>query len=90
MPAIVEEVNDPSLRWWTHLTEITAPTLIIGGGPTSHIPQDKLVEVAAAIPDSTLITIPVGHEVHAADPQAFCDAVLNWLDADGRTVRPRG
>lgn len=40
--AIVEEINDPSRRWWTHLGEITAPTLLVGGGPTSHIPQQLL------------------------------------------------
>ncbi|MDT0263147.1 alpha/beta hydrolase [Jatrophihabitans sp. DSM 44399] len=54
VPAIVDEVNDPSLRWWKHLPEITAPTLLVGGGPTSHVPQDLLVDVARAVPDCTL------------------------------------
>ena len=84
VPAIVEEVNDPSLRWWQHLPEITAPTLLVGGGPTSSIPQDLLVDVCRAVPDCTLVTIPVGHDVHESAPDAFADAVLDWLGPDRR------
>jgi 3-oxoadipate enol-lactonase len=85
IPAIIEQVNDPSMKWWRRLPEISAPTLLIGGGATSHIPQDKLVEVARAIPDCTLITIPAGHNVHEACPTEFADAVLRWL---GRAPLP--
>ncbi len=68
VPAIVEEVNDPSMRWWKHLPEVTAPTLLVGGGPTSHIPQDLLVDVSRAVPDCSVVTIPVGHDVHESEP----------------------
>lgn len=83
VPVIIEEVNDPSLRWWTHLPDITAPTLLIGGGSTSHIPQEKLVDVARVVPRCTLITIPAGHDIHESEPDAFSEVVLNWLGADG-------
>ncbi|MGI8952961.1 MAG: alpha/beta fold hydrolase [Nocardioidaceae bacterium] len=83
VPAIIEEVNDPSLRWWTHLPDITAPTLLIGGGSTSHIPQEKLVDVARVVPWCTLITIPAGHDIHESEPDAFSEVVLDWLGADG-------
>lgn len=79
VPAIVEQVNDPTLRYWKHLPDITAPTLLIGGGPTSHIPQDKLVEVSKLVPDCTLTTIPAGHNIHESHPAAFAEAVLTWL-----------
>jgi pimeloyl-ACP methyl ester carboxylesterase len=79
VPAIIGEVNDPSMRWWKHLPEITAPTLLVGGGTTSHIPQDLLVDVSKAVPDCSLITIPVGHNVHESEPEAFAQTVLNWL-----------
>ena len=82
VPAIVEEVNDPSLRWWKHLPDITAPTLLIGGGPTSHIPQDLLVDVSRAVPDCTLVTICAGHDVHESEPDAYVETVLNWLGTD--------
>lgn len=79
VPAIVEQVNDPGLKWWRRLPDITAPTLLVGGGPTSHIPQEKLVEVTRHIPDCTLITIPAGHDVHASRPADFAESVLLWL-----------
>ena len=79
VPAVVEEINDPSLRWWKHLRDITAPTLLVGGGPTSHIPQELLVDVSRAVPDCTLITIPAGHDVHESEPDTFAKTVLKWL-----------
>jgi 3-oxoadipate enol-lactonase len=82
VPAIIEQVNDPTRRWWTHLPDITAPTLLVGGGPTSHIPQDLLVEVSELVPDCTLITIPAGHDVHETEPDEFLKAVLTWLQTE--------
>jgi 3-oxoadipate enol-lactonase len=82
VPAIIEQVNDPTRRWWTHLPDITAPTLLVGGGPTSHIPQDLLVEVSELVPDCTLITIPAGHNVHETEPDEFLKAVLTWLQTE--------
>lgn len=87
VPAIVEEVNDPTLRWWKHLPDITAPTLLIGGGPTSHIPQELLIDVAKAVPNCTLVTIAAGHAVHESEPDAFAETVLNWLENDGGLAR---
>lgn len=83
VPAIVEQVNDPTRRWWKRLPDITAPTLLIGGGPTSPVPQDLLVEVSGLIPDCTLVTIPTGHNVHETRPSEFADIVLRWLDGTG-------
>ena len=87
VPAIVEEVNDLSLRWWKHLPEITAPTLLVGGGPTSHIPQELLVDVSRAVPDCTLVTISAGHDIHASEPDTFAETVLNWLGTDSGAPR---
>ena len=42
VPAIIAQVNAGDLAPWDGLGAITAPTLLIGGGPHSHIPQDKL------------------------------------------------
>jgi 3-oxoadipate enol-lactonase len=79
VPAIIGEVNQGDEAAWAGLTRITAPTLLVGGGPDSHIPQDKLSAVAARIPACDLVTIPVGHNVHAARPAEFADMVLSWL-----------
>ncbi len=82
VPAILGEANDPTRRYWARLPGISARTLLIGGGPDSHLPAGELAEVARLIPDCTLVTIPAGHHVHAAEPEAFSDAVLGWLFAD--------
>ncbi|MEJ7706137.1 MAG: alpha/beta hydrolase [Nocardioidaceae bacterium] len=81
VPAIIGEVNEGDQAAWDSLCAITAPTLLIGGGPDSHIPQDKLVAVAARIPSCDMVTISAGHHVHAARPSEFADVVLNWLSA---------
>lgn len=79
VPAMLGQVNDPDPAWWERLTEITAPTLLIGGGPSSPIPQDKLEEVAARMLDCTMLTIPVGHHIHEDRPAEFAAAVLTFL-----------
>jgi pimeloyl-ACP methyl ester carboxylesterase len=78
VPAIVESVNAGDPRLWAALATITAPTLLIGGGPDSHIRQDLVAEAAARIPDATMVTIPAGHDVHATRPDDYADAVLDW------------
>lgn len=68
---------------WPALVEITGPTLLVAGGPTSHVPQELLVEVSERIPDCTLVTIPVGHSVHAAQPEEFIEVVERWMGDRG-------
>jgi len=81
VPAIVAEVNAGNPQTWADLKTIQAPTLLIGGGPDSHIPQDKLLEVAQRIPGCDLITIATGHHGHTSEPGAFVNAVVTWLQA---------
>src|SRR5262249_54690091 len=81
VPAIIDQVNKGDPAAWERLGAITAPTLLIGGGPQSHIPQDKLVAVAARIPHCDLVTLPAGHLVHQARPSEIADVVLGWLSA---------
>jgi 3-oxoadipate enol-lactonase len=83
VPEIADQVNDPTRRWWTHLPDVSSPTLLIGGGPTSHIPQNLLVEVAQLVPDCTLITINAGHNIHQTAPKEFIDALTTWLASRG-------
>jgi 3-oxoadipate enol-lactonase len=79
VPAIISQVNKGDPAAWDHLDTITAPTLLVGGGPQSHIPQDRLAAVAARIPSCELVTIPAGRHVHTAQPAEFADTVLGWL-----------
>ncbi len=77
---IIHQLNKPDPAWWERLNVITAPTLIIGGGTTSFIPQDMLAEVARRIPISTFITIEqAGHAVHVSKLDEFVSVVQTFL-----------
>ncbi|WP_424185227.1 alpha/beta fold hydrolase [Actinokineospora sp. G85] len=76
---ILRQVNTPDPQWWALLPAITAPTLLIAGGPASHVPQDLLHESAKAIPDARVVEINVGHHVHREAPEEFTQALLSFL-----------
>jgi pimeloyl-ACP methyl ester carboxylesterase len=81
VPAIVNQVNAGDPETWDLLTTITAPTLIIAGGPESHIPHAQLEAAASRIPACTLLTIPAGHHIHTTRPTEFQQSVLTWLSS---------
>ncbi|WP_433744713.1 alpha/beta fold hydrolase [Falsibacillus pallidus] len=79
LTSILRQLNEPDPEWWTRLKDISQPTLIIGGG-ASHIPQNKLKEVAELIPDCEMVTIEnAGHFVHEENLPAFLDALQMFL-----------
>ena len=79
--ALVTEMNAGDRAAWDALTTITAPTLVVHGGPASPIPEHLVHDVAARVPDCAVVTIPVGHLVHDQAPVEFADTVLGWLDS---------
>ncbi len=79
----VSQLRAPDPAWWEGLASITAPTLLISGGPASHIPAQLLAEVAGRIPQSQLVTIPAGHRVHSRSPDAYLAAVVPFLVNEG-------
>jgi len=80
VPAIVRQLRNPDPSWWNNLPTIPVPTLIIGGGSTSHVPQEKLAEVAELIPDCRFVTIDgAGHAVHQKRPQEYKDLLRDFL-----------
>lgn len=79
---VARQRNAPLARHLDGLADITAPTLIVAGGPASHIPQGRLAEVAARIPGARLTTIEAGHMVHDECPAEFL-AVLRAFLAEG-------
>ncbi|WP_307835838.1 alpha/beta fold hydrolase [Phycicoccus sonneratiae] len=82
--AVVEqvrpEIDDPDPGWPDVLRRIAAPTLVIGGGPTSHVPQEHVRELVQTLPDACLVVIEAGHLVHATEPERFSVAVRAFLD----------
>jgi len=79
---VLREFRRPDTEWWSRLSEITAPTLLIHGGSDSHVPGYRLEEMDKLIPDCRLVTMPVGHRVHLSDPARFADLVLTFLAAE--------
>jgi len=73
------EASDPPASSRAGLSSISAPTLVIAGGPDSHVNQDRLAEMAGLIPDCRLVMIPAGHLVHAGQPDRFIAAVTSFL-----------
>ncbi|MBO3747024.1 alpha/beta fold hydrolase [Streptosporangiaceae bacterium NEAU-GS5] len=81
--AIRAQLNDPDPAWWDRSDAIDVPTLVIGGGPDSQIPQHLLAEMVGRMPDAVLVTIAAGHNVHATRPAEFLAAVTDFLTARG-------
>jgi pimeloyl-ACP methyl ester carboxylesterase len=75
------EIDDPDPRWSDVVARISAPTLMIAGGPSSPVPQEHLAELVRILPDGRLVTVDVGHLVHARRPDEFTDQLLTFLDA---------
>lgn len=79
--ALSNEFTDPPVAWREALRHIESPALLVAGGPSSHVDQDRLAGLAALIPDCEMITIPAGHLVHAVKPDDFTVAVTRFLRA---------
>lgn len=85
---IVGQLNAPDPAWWDAVDSISCPVLILRGGPGSFLPQNRIAAMAARFPHGSLVTIPVGHCVHRADPDAFLDAVRAHLGHADRPATP--
>ncbi|MEU2503183.1 alpha/beta fold hydrolase [Streptomyces sp. NPDC007863] len=78
VPTTDAQLNAPEPAWRAGLPAIAAPTLVLAGGPASHIPQDQLAGLAEAVPDARLVTIEAGHLIHEARPAAFLAAIREF------------
>ncbi|MEU6853153.1 alpha/beta hydrolase [Actinacidiphila alni] len=90
LPAVAVQRNAPDPAWWQELTAITAPTLLIAGGPRSHLRQDQLAQVADRIPDCRLTTVEAGHMVHDERPADVLRELRAFLPGAAATSRKTG
>ena len=64
------------------LAQVSVPTLVITGEEDEMIPVDESRRMAAAVKGATLVIIPgAGHLSNLEQPEAFNDAVNNFLTA---------
>jgi 3-oxoadipate enol-lactonase len=77
--AIRGQIDNPDPAWLPRLGRITAPTLVLGGGAGSHVPQDWVADLARRIPGARMETIDAGHLIHGTEPEAFTRAALAFL-----------
>ncbi|MFC7624152.1 alpha/beta fold hydrolase [Microlunatus sp. GCM10028923] len=82
------ELRSPDPANWSRLESITAPVLILAGGPTSALPQEPQADVAGRIPDATFRTLPYGHGIHREEGHpAFCAAIDEFLGSRVHAAR---
>jgi pimeloyl-ACP methyl ester carboxylesterase len=74
------EIDDPDPRWENVVAGISAPTLVIAGGPSSPVPQEHVAELVRVLTDGRLVTVDAGHLVHDTRPVEFTDHLLTFLD----------
>ncbi|MFE9920983.1 alpha/beta fold hydrolase [Streptomyces sp. NPDC005774] len=87
VPAVRRQIDQPDPGWLERLSQITAETLVLAGGPRSHVPQDGVAELARRIPGGHMATIPVGHLIHHAAPKTFTEVVAAFLLTE-ENIRP--
>ncbi|MEV0458304.1 alpha/beta fold hydrolase [Catellatospora methionotrophica] len=75
----LRQLRRPQTQWWARLATIRARTLVVWGGPASHLSLERLALVADAVPGARLVTIDAGHLVHSKRPAEFYDAVATFL-----------
>jgi esterase len=77
--ALRQAIRTPDRGWWARLREIDCPTVIIGGGPSSHVDQLRPQQVSHSIANCRFVEVDVGHSIHQAEPQRFGDLVVAAL-----------
>ncbi|NGM15867.1 alpha/beta hydrolase [Verrucosispora sp. WMMA2044] len=73
------EIDDPDPGWADIVDRITAPTLLIGGGAASPVPQEHVAELADRLADAQLTTIAAGHLVHETVPDEYLRTLIAFL-----------
>ncbi|MEV6905882.1 alpha/beta hydrolase [Amycolatopsis sp. NPDC051071] len=77
---IMAELRTPDPGWWDRLATISAPTLLVSGGPASHVTLASLERMSGLIAQCRLVTIEdAGHRVHGAKPEKFGSVVGEFL-----------
>lgn len=73
--------NQDNINVLNTFSQITLPILIIAGEQDQIVPPAEQTQLAQALPQATLVTLPAcGHVPHDECPVSFAAAVATWLD----------
>lgn len=72
---VISALRAPHPDWWSRLPAVTARTLVLTGGATSHLDQSRY----ALLPWANAATIEVGHRIHTKAPDRWLTAVAEFL-----------
>ncbi|MEU2041304.1 alpha/beta fold hydrolase [Nocardia niwae] len=75
----LEQFRKPNPEWWDRLSDITAPTLVLCGGPGGMVDPEKLTVLQAGLADCTVTTFTCGHSIHRDRYWEFAAAVRPFL-----------
>ncbi|MEV6610021.1 alpha/beta fold hydrolase [Kutzneria sp. NPDC051319] len=78
---VVTQFRTPDPFWWSRLPAVAAPTLLVHGGPGSHVRLDHVTEMTRRLPNGRLVAIAAGHRVHSRCPNQFRDVVVPFLQS---------
>jgi esterase len=75
----LEQFRRPNPRWWESLADITAPTLVLRGGPGGMVDPVRLDAMVASIPNCRVEAFRTGHSIHRDGYSAFEAVVRPFL-----------
>ncbi|MFI5777262.1 alpha/beta fold hydrolase [Nocardia sp. NPDC051570] len=75
----LEQFRKPNPEWWERLSEITAPTLMLCGGPGGMVDPEKLEMFRTSVADCVVEAFTCGHSIHRDRYREFSAAVLPFL-----------
>jgi pimeloyl-ACP methyl ester carboxylesterase len=77
--AIVDQVRTADPAWWTRLSSIRVPVLVLDGGGGRARSGIDLDDLSAAIPGAVRGSVDAGHRLHQAAPDQFAALVVPFL-----------
>jgi pimeloyl-ACP methyl ester carboxylesterase len=80
---VLAELRRPQPGWWAGLSTIQSPTMLLAGGPKSHLDQSRFDLVANLMPSATVSAIDAGHRIHSRAPERWLATVRTFLAFKG-------
>lgn len=79
--AVLDQLAQADPDWWTALSGITAPTLVVGSGASEVADRALLDLLAAQIRGAVRTDLAAGRRGHINDPDGFAAAMMPFLAA---------